>query len=83
MVEDRGVTDLLVTNFVGRLELVPNRLRSELKGVIAARDAALSERDGAIAARDAALSERDALLHSSSWRITAPLRSLSSVVRLR
>lgn len=45
------------------------------------RDAAFTERDAAIAARDAANAERDAMLRSSSWRVTAPLRAMSSAFR--
>ena len=62
---------------------VTNRLGSELAASTEARDPTRIERDAAIAARDAALAERDALLRSSSWRITAPLRSLSSTFRPR
>ncbi len=54
----------------------------------AQRDAAIAERDAAAAERHAALSERDlvaahrdALLSSTSWRVTRPLREIS--VRLR
>jgi hypothetical protein len=50
---------------------------------LSAHDAACADRDAALAARDAAWAERDALLRSTSWRITAPLRALSSAVRRR
>jgi FkbM family methyltransferase len=62
LVVDAAVSDLLVTNFAGRLAGAPNRLRSELTTAIAARDMALAERDAAIAARDMALAERDGAL---------------------
>jgi hypothetical protein len=48
-----------------------------------ARDAALAERDVAITGRDAALAERDSVFRSNSWRMTAPLRALSSAIRPR
>jgi FkbM family methyltransferase len=97
LVHDRVISDLLITNFEGRLSPVPNRLQPELKAAIAGRDAALVERDAAIAGqdaasverdaaiagRDAALVKRDALLRSNSWRITAPIRALSSIMRIR
>jgi 2-polyprenyl-3-methyl-5-hydroxy-6-metoxy-1,4-benzoquinol methylase len=59
------------------------RLPGGLAASTELRDPVLIERDAAIAARDAALAERDALLRSSSWKITAPLRSLSAIFRAR
>lgn len=48
------------------------------------RDAALAERDAAIAERDAALQAVTAMRRSRSWRVTAPMRKLSSKLsRLR
>ena len=43
---------------------------------ISEKHAATAERDAANSGRDAATAERDAILHSRTWRITAPLRYL-------
>ena len=63
-----------------------NAATAERDVAIAERDAAISEkhaataeRDAANSERDAATSERDAILHSRTWRITAPLRYLRDV----
>jgi hypothetical protein len=97
LIHDSVVSDLLVTNFERRLTPLPNRLQPALAASIArenemarARDAALAERDlaragrdAAEAARDVAIAERDALLRSTSWKVTASLRALSSAIRPR
>jgi glycosyltransferase involved in cell wall biosynthesis len=65
---------------------------ANLNQALAERDASLSERDALLSERDASLSERDALLSeresvirqilsSNSWRITAPLRFISTKLR--
>jgi FkbM family methyltransferase len=57
LVHDGVVSDLLVTNFEGRLASVPNFAR---RAVTIERDAALAERDAAAVERNVAAAERDA-----------------------
>jgi hypothetical protein len=64
-----------------------NHLIAEREDLIRARDAAVSGRDdasarldAAVSGRDAALAQRDALLVSRSWRVTAPLRRLRTLL---
>jgi SAM-dependent methyltransferase len=52
---------------------------AERDAAISEKHAATAERDTANSERDAATSERDAILHSRTWRITAPLRYLRGV----
>ncbi len=56
---------------------------NELAKVVAERDAAANELAKVVAERDAALAEIAALRGSTSWSLTAPLRTLSSIVRPR
>jgi len=44
----------------------------------AERDGLVAERDGLVAERDGLIAERDGFLNSRSWRITKPLRKISS-----
>lgn len=86
-VEDRVLTDLLVTNCEGRLAQVPNRLRPEMEKLAAAhkaisieRDAALIERDGALAARDAAEEQLDDLRSENNYKDEVIRRVNNSIV---
>jgi hypothetical protein len=49
----------------------------------AERDALIAERDRIRAERDALLTERAALLKSTSWRVTAPIRTIRTLYRPR
>jgi len=53
----------------------------DLAAANAQRDSALGERNVACTERDAALTERAAILDSTSWRVTAPARSLIRLLR--
>jgi FkbM family methyltransferase len=89
LVYDGVVTDLLVTNYERRLTPA-NQIRADLRAVRAERDAALADLVavradlGVVRAeRDAALADLVVLRQSSSWKLTTPLRALSSTIRRR
>jgi FkbM family methyltransferase len=67
LVEDRCVTDVLITNSADRLNPSPRWLSARL--------------ERAIAERDAAAAELAAIKASSSWRITAPIRRFVQAIR--
>jgi FkbM family methyltransferase len=81
LVVDHCCADLVVTNHPERLDPSVRLLRNRLDAALRERDTALRERDTALRERNTALAELAAHRSSRSWRLTAPLRDLSGLVR--
>ncbi len=79
--------DVLLVALAERDAAAADAAASELRSVVAERDAELAEINAelrkAIAERNAALADVSALHNSTSWILTAPLRALSSFFRPR
>jgi glycosyltransferase involved in cell wall biosynthesis len=58
-----------------------DRLRADHNVLRAERDRLAAERDSLRMERDSVAAERDALLGSTSWRLTAPIRALGNLFR--
>jgi hypothetical protein len=80
--QSRLGTQLKETLFENSVELASIRAVITAKdALIQEKDALIADKDVVIADRDAAIAERDQILASDSWRITKPLRRISSILK--
>ena len=85
LVDDGCVTDLVMSNAAHRFMPTPAHLEQQISAHLAELTQLRAELAKASADSQRAEAERDALLRSSSWRLTAPLRWIkrSRAERLR
>lgn len=70
---EQELREIRISRASGQLEQDLSSKNAEIDSLKKALEQALSE-------KEATQSQRDALLHSSSWKLTAPLRSIKSVL---
>ncbi|MDR1000024.1 MAG: hypothetical protein LBL96_04370 [Clostridiales bacterium] len=66
---------------LGTISVELDNAIADRNSTISKLDSALAERDSAIAKLDSVLAERDSILGSTSWKLTAPLRTIMNLFR--